>query len=1411
MARNARRQSDGTLAALQARIRALERELRFMREPIIRFDLGRDRRISNADEGLARVTGRSTKRLNGLKLDELVSPRQGKLAVVFDHYLNGTPYPGPAKPFLTMEFRGTGRHFEFSFRPTRDARRTIRGFRVTGRDVTHELLTKRIEQYHRTGDAIHRTIDRLHLGCLHAYNTRGRQFTRATLIGGVSNCIAECLGYRTESVQGREFKSKPELFRHSITRLITPETVHALNRSLSKGEEGWTDGEVLARDGARRPARFSIMRDLGVWGNTVFTVLMADRGEDTKLLRALSDQLADSEERYRALFEQAHDAVFVLTPEGRIVDCNKQACELAGRARDELVKCRLEQLVPKPLRSGVPLFRRQVQERGHATIEGAIQQPDGTVRKVLVSETLLRTDGGEMIYSICSDLSERDALQEQLRQSEEKYRSLFENVRDAIFVTDLADRILDCNQGACDTFGYTREEMLTLSPTDLTTESFRGELDRFRRSVRRRGYGIIQARSRRKDGSLIEAEVSVTLVHTLQGDRGYLIHRDITERKRLERERHESEEKYRGLFENANDPIFLEDFDGNILDCNKRACELYGYTRKQMLALNARAFVLDEDLPALHAVIAALKRHGSFRGESRNRRRDGSLLNVEVGATAVELGGRQLALVICHDITERRRAEEALRESEARCRALVEQSLQGLVVAQGLPPRLVFANPAIAGILGYSVEELLALSPEGIGNLVYPNDRALFFSGYRDLLAGKPAIEARQVCAVRRDGVLCWVEMSANRIEYRGEPAVQATFVDVTERRRAEEALQASERRYRVIVEDQTELICRFRPDGTLTFVNGAYCRYFDKTPEELIGQRFLPHIHDEDREEVQKGLASLTRENPAKAHEHRVIAPDGEIRWHHWTGRAIFDNEGRLIEFQAVGRDITERKRAEKALRESEERYRSLFDSVPIGLFRVSPDGWPLDLNPALAQMLGHPDRDSVMASRAADFYVDIEDHRKWQTVMQRDGIVRDFETTLRRRDGTPVYVQISARAVRDPNGRLLHGECVAQDITRRRLLEGEIRESEAKYRALVEASPDAVFLIDRDGRCLFVNDAAARFYGKDPEHIVGKTLFELFPQEEAQRMLRNISRILREKGNFQGEYGLTGAKGTRVLSTVLAPIRNADGIVTSAIGIARDVTDQKVLQQQLQRAARLASVGTLAAGVAHEINNPLAVIVVDLLRIQRHHQNDPFTADTCSKLTQMTKRIAKITGGLLTFAKATGGHFARRALHGTLNGALDLVQSRFDYEQKHLVREYPARLPAVRCDSDQLQQVFVNVCINALEAMDTGGTLTVSAKTSTKERTVTLRFADTGTGMTDDQLDRAFDPFYTTKETGTGLGLAISHSIVEEHGGRMSLTSELGRGTCVSVVLPLSEGKRPRTRPEASGLVRRKREASP
>lgn len=274
----------------------------------------------------------------------------------------------------------------------------------------------------------------------------------------------------------------------------------------------------------------------------------------------------------------------------------------------------------------------------------------------------------------------------------------------------------------------------------------------------------------------------------------------------------------------------------------------------------------------------------------------------------------------------------------------------------------------------------------------------------------------------------------------------------ILERQKMESALRQSEARYRAIVEDQTELICRFLPDGTLTFVNEAYCRYFQKTQEELIGQAFILVVLQEDWQPVQKQLSALSRENPVTTVTHRVILQDGEVRTHQWIDRAIFDERGCLVEIQAVGRDITERVRAEAALRESEERFRSAFECAPIGKALVGKDGRWLQVNPAVCKIFGYSESELLATNFQAithpdDLETDLNCVRQ---LLAGEISSYQIEKRYSHKLGRAVPVLLSVSLVRDMGGNPLYFIAQMQDITAQKQAEAALK----AYAAQLEAS---------------------------------------------------------------------------------------------------------------------------------------------------------------------------------------------------------------------------------------------------------------------------------------------------------------------------------------------------------------------
>lgn len=404
---------------------------------------------------------------------------------------------------------------------------------------------------------------------------------------------------------------------------------------------------------------------------------------------------------------------------------------------------------------------------------------------------------------------------------------------------------------------------------------------------------------------------------------------ELTERRRAEAAWRDSEQRYRAIVDSVNDAIFLHDIEtGAVLDVNQRACEMMGYTLEELRRLSIGEFGTNE--PPFNAEEARRRFQLAAAGQPQlfdwhGRRKDGRPFWAEVDLRHATLGGKRCVIATTHDISKRKRAEEALRESEERYRIAAEQTGK-LVYDYDVPTGVIRWHGAITRVTGWSAAEFPATTIEAWEELIHPEDRA---EALRELEASMKEQRSYEVeyRFRRKDGSYAFLEDQGVYLCDRHLHPVRmlGSMGDITARKQAEEALRRSEEKFRAIVDDQTEMIVRWKPDGTRTFVNAAYCRAFGGKPEDFVGSSFYPLIVEEDREKVRRKLDAMTPQNPVVFDIHRSILPSGQIRWQEWSDRGVFDEQGTLLELQSVGRDVTDRKRAEDRQRRSREQLRAL------------------------------------------------------------------------------------------------------------------------------------------------------------------------------------------------------------------------------------------------------------------------------------------------------------------------------------------------------------------------------------------------------------------------------------------------------------------------------------------------------
>lgn len=410
------------------------------------------------------------------------------------------------------------------------------------------------------------------------------------------------------------------------------------------------------------------------------------------------------------------------------------------------------------------------------------------------------------------------------------------------------------------------------------------------------------------------------------------------------------------------------------------------------------------------------------------------------------------------------------------------ENAQDIIYRMGLPDgRYEYVSPSAAELFGYTPQEMYN-TPLLIREIIHPDWQNYFVEQWQNLLAGQmPPLYEYKI--VHKSGHEKWVHQRNVLVKNsQGQPvAIEGIVTDITALKETEEKLRTSQERYRAIVEDQTEFVGRFLPNGILTFANHAYFKYFNENPETALGRPFTNRIPNDDAQMVLAHLASLTPENPVDAIEHRSIV-NGEVCWQRWVNRAIFDHSGQLVEFQCVGRDITLRKQAEEALRAGEERYRTLFENAVMGLYRTTPAGQIVMANPALLQMLGYRSLEELTVRNLTNGgFFPGNSRDTFKEVVESQGQVIGLEAVWLKRDGSRLYVRESAKAIRDTAGQTQYYEGTVEDISVRKRVELALRESEERFRTLVSNIPGAVF------RCEIDDDWTTRFISETIQEITG------------------------------------------------------------------------------------------------------------------------------------------------------------------------------------------------------------------------------------------------------------------------------------------------------------------------------------
>jgi PAS domain S-box-containing protein len=1144
-----------------------------------------------------------------------------------------------------------------------------------------------------------------------------------------------------------------------------------------------------------------------------------------------------------------------------------------------------------------------------------------------------RRDAERLNEELKKEIAEHGRSEEALQRSETLLRAVLDNTPDPIFLKDRNSRLLLANEATFAVIGKPPE--LCLGKTDAEfyddTEAGRTIMENDLRIMASGQAEVVEERLITQGGE----RVYLSAKAPFRDGQGMIVGlvgtaRDITKRKRAEEALRESEDRYRSIVETAKEGIWITDAGRKTIFVNPRMAEMLGHAKEDILGRTPSEFLAPGQEPLRQTTGEELRRGQATQREFRFLRGDGTDLWVISSAAPVFDGeGRYLRTVsMLLDITGQKRADEELRRQRE---DLDRAQAVGQIGSWRLDVRRDVLTWSDENYRIFGVPKGTPMSYEAFLTIVHPDDRAYVDANWNEGLRGEPYDIEHRIVA---DGRIKWVREKAY-LEFDNAGKLLGGFgitQDITERRLAEEELRASERNLRGILDAVRESIWVFDRYGRVLQVNPLALERMAMGAKDVLGKRMIDllppdlararmerlreviesarpvefedaragmnFLHDfwpildesgrvksvvsfsrditegkkaEDALRESEGRFRLALQNSpvAVAMQDRnlvyrwaynqktrgpeeiigrtdadLFAPDEvpsilevkrrvletgkdahEERWVTSNGQRVFldlyyeplrDASGeitgigialvnltpqKLMEEALLKSERREREAAQK-LGESEEKYRSIVESSQEGILMADPQGTITYANERFAQMLGYTVGE-LIGKPGLELAADAEKNGISEKIQERrQGKKGHYEMRLRRKDGAEISLYVSGSPVLDANGKHIGNLAMYLDITEQKKAEALSRalveQDRIRLGAAVEQASDSVVMFDLDGTIRYVNAAFESIAGLPRSRAVGRSYFDFLAAEPAAAAIRDALALGKP---WHGALTRPTAGPPVELQVTFSPAQDPSGKVVGGLVTETDVTQRNALQQQIRQAQKMEALGTLAGGITHDFNNILGTIVINTeLALLDLDPSDPARRPLPLVL-QAAARGKDLVKQIITFSRQRAWERQPLAIAPIVREGMDLLRSTLpkDISVEETIDNGSG---IVLADPSHIHQILINLCQNGALAMrEGGGHLGVELAPLEVDETLTgripdlrpgpyvrLTVADTGCGMSAETLDRIFEPFFTTREKGqgSGLGLAVVHGIVKSYAGAISVQSRPGRGTVFNIYFP-------------------------
>jgi PAS domain S-box-containing protein len=1013
-----------------------------------------------------------------------------------------------------------------------------------------------------------------------------------------------------------------------------------------------------------------------------------------------------------------------------------------------------------------------------------------------------------------NDVTEEMQTQEDLKESEERYRSLFEN-SEAVMLLIHPDsgQIAEANPAACEYYGWTLEEIKKMHIYDINTlskEKVNSEM--IGEIIDERNH--IHFKHRIASGEIRDVQVQSSPIKIKGQKYFYSIIHDETERKTAQQKLTESRDRIRKYIENAPYAIFAADKNGKYTDVNEEACRITGYTKKELLDMDFLKITIPEDRKRAVESFKVVKEKGSIELDLKFISKNKGIR--EWNNRIVKIGENEF-LRFSKDITEKKELERKISDSEEKYHAIFDYAALGIsnISPQG---KILNANKRFCEILGYSLEEI---KKRNIFDFTHPDDIKRSKELLKSFWDDNKTYIFTEKRYVRKDGETVYVKLSSSMLRDEQDNLIHTvtTIQDITQEKKAEKKHRKSEKKSNVWLENSPVCTKIVDLDFNLQYMSNA--GIMDLNIDDITEYYGSPYPLDFYPESfkvlMNENLKQVKETGEIITQEAAVTNMEGRKMWYHSTLVPVNDENGRIDYIMVVSIDTTERRLAEEAQRQSEEEQRLLLANLQAGVVIHSADTSILDCNPIAEKLLGLT-LDQMRGKVASDSY--------WEFVTENgEKLLLDnypvSKVLARKKAIEPIILGLQAAKYNDIKWLLVNGYPIFDknrkiekvtisfiDISEAKKSEMELLESRARYSSMISNISDVIGILDKDGMIIYKSPNVKKLFGWETEELIGAHALKTVHPDDEKYIQEELEDLLKKPGLSKVvEYRYlckdNNYKHINLNAINLFEDPNINGILLNYHDISNRVKieeEKTVMEAHLRNQQKLESIGTLAGGVAHEINNPINGIMNYSQLIKDDIKADE-VAEYAAEIIYETKRVSEIVKNLLEFSRQEKQTFSKARISDILNNTLSLINTIIKQDQIDIQINIPKDLPDIKCRSQQIQQILMNLFTNARDALnkrykgyDENKILKFSCKAIEKESKEFVRITveDHGSGIEESIQDKIFDPFFTTKrrDEGTGLGLAISYGITKEHHGELTYETKKGEFTRFNLDLPVNNG---------------------